>query len=412
MFIKCIGDASSLPMKSESVHLVVTSPPFYKLRKYAGNQARAWDGHRGCNHEWYNLTSGKPDAGDLCVSCGAWKGELGQEPEPDDFIRHLSQVMREVKRVLRKDGVAFVELGTSYRNQRDLGIPARFHLAMLKDGWIVRSVIIWAKSVSFNERPGIKDLVTEWADKIMPIKVDTAPLITALEEELEKCLFRGSCIPEPVHNRPTQSWTPVYMLTKNASAWADTREILEPHALSSLKRYEYGLHNKAPDDGLIKAGARKGIFNSDRTGDFIDPNGKNPRSVWCMPGIVLEPAYGTYSGGHFASFPPKMVENFILMASPVFVCRKCGTGYSKKRTRGDQVTSEPWIPACSCYPEMQEQERPKTYSTVLDPFAGSGSTGVAASTLSRHAVCIDLSREYVEEDMTKRVTDFQIAMHL
>jgi len=124
------------------------------------------------------------NGGQFCQLCGAWRGELGSEPTVQLFVEHLVDVFREVKRVLRKDGVCFVNLGDSYAgsNQgagtkemsakqrsntgtialterksllakapglkpKDLClVPERFALAMQDDGWWVRSRIIWCLS--------------------------------------------------------------------------------------------------------------------------------------------------------------------------------------------------------------------------------------------------------------------------
>src|SRR5437588_57381 len=52
--------------------------------------------------------------GSTCSTCGAWSGELGQEKTPADFVRHLVQVFRELKRVLRDDGLLWVNIADSF----------------------------------------------------------------------------------------------------------------------------------------------------------------------------------------------------------------------------------------------------------------------------------------------------------
>jgi len=121
----------------ESVHCCVTSPPYWGLRDYSV------------------------------------KGQLGLEQTPEEYVAKMVEVFREVRRVLRKDGVCFVNLGDSYAANRsyqvpdgkwcdvgnnkpsqippglkpkDLcGIPWRVAFALQADGWVLRQEIIWSK---------------------------------------------------------------------------------------------------------------------------------------------------------------------------------------------------------------------------------------------------------------------------
>jgi len=90
---------------AESIDLVVTSPPYYGLRTYGSEAVAVWGGKPDCEHEW--------KAG-FCVKCGAWRGQLGLEPHPQMYIDHLVEVCREVKRVLKKTGNFYLNLGDTY----------------------------------------------------------------------------------------------------------------------------------------------------------------------------------------------------------------------------------------------------------------------------------------------------------
>ncbi|HDY88810.1 MAG TPA: site-specific DNA-methyltransferase [bacterium] len=116
-------------------NLAITSPPYWGLRNYQLEPV-IWDGVEGCEHVWglekikpINLQAGNPEfkrewreratsekssQGQFCQLCGAWRGSLGLEPQFEDYIRHLIQIFDEVKRVLRKDGCLFVNLGDTY----------------------------------------------------------------------------------------------------------------------------------------------------------------------------------------------------------------------------------------------------------------------------------------------------------
>jgi len=127
-----------LELPDESVQMVVTSPPYWGLRKYSGEQELIWGGDKDCQHQWFrvpprrirkagdivNLNSKEATVGgnlglelpdtNTCSLCGAWKGAYGLEPTPELYIEHTIEILREIRRVLRKDGVVFLNLGDSY----------------------------------------------------------------------------------------------------------------------------------------------------------------------------------------------------------------------------------------------------------------------------------------------------------
>ncbi len=130
------GDARHMDaLEDGSVQCVVTSPPYWGLRKYAGVPDLIWGGDPDCSHQWGSdiLGDTRADAfkdwgdkgsgieakhipvsqGAFC-QCGAWRGSYGLEPTPEAYVSHTIEVLREVRRVLRPDGVAFVNLGDSY----------------------------------------------------------------------------------------------------------------------------------------------------------------------------------------------------------------------------------------------------------------------------------------------------------
>ncbi|GAH55850.1 unnamed protein product, partial [marine sediment metagenome] len=192
-------------LPDESVQCVVTSPPYWGLRKYSGEQDLIWRFEAGkdpviCEHEWATETikhdalrhrpgekcivgskknpairpGSKVDIG-FCSLCGAWRGQLGLEPTPELYLQHCIEILREIRRVLRKDGVVFWNIGDSYAGSGSPGgdfrdgkggndylrpynrkggvlkpkdlclIPQRLMIAAQEDGWWVRSVIIWSK---------------------------------------------------------------------------------------------------------------------------------------------------------------------------------------------------------------------------------------------------------------------------
>ena len=138
------ANALHIPLADESVHAVVTSPPYYALRSYSGTAT--WEGgDAGCDHAEKEVSWSTPlereqkkRAGekllyrDICGKCGATRhdGQLGLEKRADClgwatgqpcgecYICQMVAVFREVKRVLRKDGTCFLNIGDSYANTK------------------------------------------------------------------------------------------------------------------------------------------------------------------------------------------------------------------------------------------------------------------------------------------------------
>ena len=218
-------------MPFESVNCVVTSPPYWSLRKYDCEPV-VWGGDSGCEHQWGADIPGDPRGGsgpngkemyagdgkspyarqeprgNVCRLCGAWLGQYGLEPTPELYVEHTMMWLREVRRVLRKDGTLWLNLGDGYASgssghagesqldggeptgSRSLGrvkppgnglkakdailMPFRVALAAQADGWWVRSVIIWHKNNPMPE--SVKDRPTDAHEYIIRLEKDKPPL--------------------------------------------------------------------------------------------------------------------------------------------------------------------------------------------------------------------------------------------
>jgi DNA modification methylase len=181
------GDARQIPLRDECVQCVVTSPPYFGLRDYGTGR---WEGgDPTCGHiakrldmmsGWTQNSAreGRTPPPDIqfkgeCGKCGAQRvdSQIGLEPSPDAYIAALVEVFREVRRVLKADGVCWLNLGDSYVGSASTGgegketaytgrrvlpmksgkpkdllmIPCRVALALQADGWTLRSEIIWNK---------------------------------------------------------------------------------------------------------------------------------------------------------------------------------------------------------------------------------------------------------------------------
>jgi site-specific DNA-methyltransferase (cytosine-N4-specific) len=346
---------ASLP--DESVHCCLTSPPYWGLRDYGTG---SWTGgDPECDHkvrvdakvESSTLGGGKATTGhqregfkEECPRCGARRvdQQLGLEPTPDEYVANMVAVFREVRRVLRRDGTCWLNIGDSYaskwampgdrRNlvgqdglvsgkredrpdrlvnglkEKDLvGIPWRVAFSLQADGWYLRSDIIWSKP---------------------------------------------NPMPESVTDRPTKAHEYVFLLTRSPRYFFDQEAVRERYldgpgltggAYSPPGQSPHG-NARGPDgrQNTRVLGANGSIQHRD--GERWPNGGRNVRSVWEIP---TQP----YAEAHFATFPEALVER----------CVKAGCPHD---------------------------------GTVLDPFIGSGTTALVARRLGRKSVGIELSTEY------------------
>ena len=358
-------------MAAGSVDCCVTSPPYWGLRDYGA------EGQLGLERT--------PDCG------GAFTGR----PCGECFVCRMVAVFREVRRVLADHGTCWLNLGDSYAGSmkgmgadgtayggekqrtntgsvgigrpdwtgstlkpKDLcGIPWRVAFALQADGWWLRSEIIWAKP---------------------------------------------NPMPESVTDRPTKAHEQVFLLAKAATYFYDAEAVREVGA-GRLDRWP-GSSGRIGEQG----------WASESLGE---PAGRNKRSVWTIPTAPFPEA-------HFATFPPALVEPMIRAGCPSQVCAECGqpwvrvvekstqphpNRYSKQAdakqfNQGENDYGEAgtlgvahltetvgWQPTCSCPPGT-----PTRPGTVLDPFCGSGTTGLVAMREGRRFLGIELNPEYAE----------------
>ena len=294
-------------LPDESVQCCVTSPPYWGLRDYQ-------------------------DA-----------AQLGLEPSPELYVERMVAVFREVRRVLRADGTLWLNLGDAYSSgasgktgtgnttirggriesrRRDggvlgyapknlIGIPWLVAFALQRDGWWLRSDIIWSKP---------------------------------------------NPMPESVTDRPTKSHEYLFLFAKSERYYFDQDAVREPFTDSTIQRIMQ--ESVDSQDGGWKQEAYQQGFpgkkHRDRKPAEIiramakSPNaaGRNIRTVWTIP-TAPSPL------PHFAAFPDALVEP----------CIKAGSAV------GD---------------------------TILDPFAGTGTTLKVARELGRKAIGIDISAAYCD----------------
>lgn len=355
-------------MPSKSIDMCLTSPPYWGLRDYGVEQI--FGGDKDCEHEWGEKIIQKQrgaaagesaqvgnqknkiqgthiNQGNFCLKCHAWKGQLGLEPTPEMYIEHMTEIFHEVKRVLKKEGTLWLNVGDTYggscqgggdtglskeRYRKELltytdkpqkklmpkcmlMIPERLAWSLIQDGWILRNKIPWIKP---------------------------------------------NCMPSSVKDRFTNKWEYVFLLSKNRKYYFDLDSVREPHSFNrwSLSNPIGSKFAKQAAPGQTQhSWQRKGYAGYfDGEGNLlVHPKGKNPGDIWTIPTVPCP-----IKGIHFATFPEELCRKAILPGSP-------------------------------------------EEGIVLDPFCGIGTACYVAQRLGRKFIGIDIKQEYCEKADKERL---------
>jgi DNA modification methylase len=371
-------------LPDESVHCVVTSPPYWGLRDFG---TAKWEGgDPACDHKQESprfngpkqtsaQVSGHASKAEShsrrnCQKCGATRvdDQLGLEPTPQAYIAKMVEVFREVRRVLRKDGTCWVNIGDSYAGS--WGAQGREHagkhapnVSALSANQVKAAQIRTNGTGSLSRTPGLK-----------PKDLCGIPWRLAFALQKNGLWLRSAIIwakpngmPGSQQDRPTSSYEMIFMLTKSERYYSDFDAIKTPPRESSMIRTaqdvqaQAGLHRAnggAKTNGTMKA---VGVRADKQRGHSRRHNGFNDRwdqmskeeqqskpamirDVWFVP-----PAQ--FKGAHFAVMPEEIARRCILAG-----CPKGGL--------------------------------------VLDPFSGSGTVGVVALRHGRNYIGIELNPEY------------------
>lgn len=240
------GDAGKVmsQLPDRSIHSIVTSPPYFLQRDYS------------------------------------IESQIGAERTPEEYVEALRIVFGEARRILREDGTLWLNLGDKYHNGSLLGMPWRVALALMDDGWILRSDIIWHKP---------------------------------------------NAMPSSVKNRPTTDHEYIFLLCKSKNYFYDADAVREPHVTFSEKsrmkggRSHFGRVNGTPEQGK---NAGNSNLHDGRWDQAFHPKGRNRRTVWEIP-------LSKYRDAHFAVFPERLVELCILAGCPpagIVLDPFCGSG--------------------------------------------------------------------------------------
>ncbi|MEM3744658.1 MAG: site-specific DNA-methyltransferase [Candidatus Micrarchaeaceae archaeon] len=382
-----------------SIDCIVTSPPYYGLRFY-GNEANAiWDADPNCQHDFsiakpmdlihenrnnrigtQEEVAANPtgttyirkmhdESGLFCSKCGAWQGQLGLEPDYKMYLNHLLQITAELKRILKPTGTLWWNMGQTYAENKQgktdkkvsdyvkdsqnnlhkfsqegiadkslMQLPERLSIRMVDEqGWILRNVMIWHKK---------------------------------------------SAMPSSVKDRLSNRYEYIYFFVKNRKYFFNLDAIRVPNKMTGVKPNSFNIRVRDAQKGRLQAkwgnlykASEQEIDTYDekhykgKLTEFGDPESSgSPRArelrdnntVGKMqlplagknPGDILALGPEPYKEAHFAVFPT---------ALPRF-CIKAGC------------------------PEE---------GTVLDPFAGSGTTLQVALEMGLDAIGIEINPKYI-----------------
>jgi DNA modification methylase len=213
-------------LSPETIDCIVTSPPNLKQRHY----------------------------GEL--------GQIGQEEDPKQYIDNLREIFRECRRALKNDGVLWLNLGDKFSNGKLMGMPWRVALALVEDGWMLRSDVIWHKP---------------------------------------------NAMPSSVATRPTTDHEYIFLFSKSEKYRYFADAVREPHvtftANSKMRggRGHFGKNGGTPEKGKNAGNAN---LHKARWDQAFHPLGRNKRTVWSIP-------LSKFPDAHFAVFPEKLVETCI-----------------------------------------------------------------------------------------------------
>lgn len=294
-------------------------------------------------------------------------GQIGLEETPEEYIEKLVEIFREVRRVLTNDGTLWVNIADSYAGSGKGASNYPDNAKNYKQGSNKGSVGSYlSKTASTDCKP--KDLIG-------------IPWMLAFALRADGWYLRSDIIwaktnpmPESVRDRCTKSHEYIFFLTKRPKYYFDGKAIEEdsvskdkrPSAMQRARENDYSTKDRVHPEAYLKKvpryGGKKYTENPDqfyrtKSGHAYDYRPKRKkRDVWT---VSTQP----FKGAHFATFPPKLIEPCILAGCP-------------------------------------------ENGIVLDPFAGSGTTGVVAIQNGRDFVGIELNPEYsqmIEQRISEQI---------
>ena len=282
---------------------------------------------------------------DMCVTSPPYyglrdygeSGQIGMEQTPQEYIEHLTEIFMEVHRVLKPTGTLWINIGDSYAGSG----KGPMSLAVAGNG---KNSTLYEKNSKVHEVP------KTW-DGIKPKDMIGIPWTLAFSLRAKGWYLRSdiiwhktNCLPESVKDRPTKCYEHIFLLSKSRKYYYDYKAVQEPLKQVSKERYKRG---RSAESKYAREGMQKNINGVREDSSHFDQEYKRKRDVW-------EVSTNTFKmDEHFAMYPEKLIEPCILAGS-----EKGGI--------------------------------------VLDPFFGSGTTGVVAKKHGREYIGIDINAKYCE----------------
>lgn len=310
-------------LPDELVQCVITSPPYWGLRDYG---TATWEGgSKDCDHKSPRQTRGnkpgskqatnnKGEGGSdwlICGKCGAKRidRQLGLEKTPEEYIEKIVAGFREIRRVLRKDGTVWLNLGDSYATH---GGPQK-NQTVAKDSsykWEDGEAQKSRKDITYGVKT--KDLI------MMPHRVALALQADGWWVRMDIVWAKPNPMPESVTDRPTKSHEYIFLLTKSAKYFYDADAVREKDSGQSGLSVNFKRETK---DHIIPNQNKK-QHRLDRK-PTESTGGRNLRSVWTI-------ATQACSFAHFATFPEELVNRCILAGTAETACGICGAPYKRE----------------------------------------------------------------------------------
>jgi DNA modification methylase len=482
-----LGDvrAALEAMPAESVDCIITSPPYYSLRDYGlepvvwgdpsdplthvhewappvvvivdNTDKRRWNhavngrGEEQPDEKRIERQAGTVEQGAFCA-CGAWRGQLGLEPDPHMFVDHLVEVFREARRVLKREGTLWLNLGDSYASKtrgsdlgwdksrltnpgysqkaqsaslrstgerhrgkaagfkaKDrMGIPHRVVFALQDDGWWWRDEIVWHKNNPMPSSAG--DRTTPSHEMVFTLTRSGAALFWTHRD-----------------GRRVDRHPPADYRWLDASTGDETE--LEPaewrterlddgerrwRRLNLWEGHDYYYDAAATREGAVGANAH------DLTGQgYAAPGQTRQRGnrVKVPGGWDVTKGDGGHGTVHRQGRTAATYRELALAGNVSDPTERQRTGINGRWEDSEANGTAPagrnkrsvWTVATEPYPEAHFATFPTALiepmilagcpvgGVVLDPFGGSGTVSLVAEKLGRRSVFVDLSAEYVAQ---------------
>jgi len=306
-------------LPSDYAQCCVTSPPYYGLRDYGVG------------------------------------GQLGLEPTLQEYIDKLVMIFEELRRVLKPDGVFWLNLGDSFSSHKDCkGVAQTLAIGgKNEEAHIIPKGLSVTRNTRSLKTQGFKnkDLM------LVPHRVAIALQDAGWWVRMDNVWNKPNPMPESVTDRPTKAHEYIFLLSKSAQYYYDRDAIATPIKENTDERYKRGRsdnHKNLEYKGQSLHTMHQARANGD---EYNYPSLANKRSVWNI-------STKGYKGAHFATFPPELPE----------ICIKAGS------KRGD---------------------------VVIDPFMGAGTVGLVAKCLNRHYIGCEVNPEYIAMAEKRIATDWE-----